>query len=67
MSADKLTLPPIRLVDLPERTKDYLLALCNQDHCSPEEAMKKTLDNAAARAGFIATSAEGAGKLAMQA
>lgn len=52
MSAPKLTLPPIRLADLPEQTKDFILALCNQEHCTPEEALRKTLDLAAARAGF---------------
>lgn len=52
MSANTLTLPPISLSELPERTKDYLLALCNQDNIAPAEAMKKTLDLAAARAGF---------------
>jgi hypothetical protein len=62
MSANKLTLPPISLSELPERTKDYLLALCNQDNIAPAEAMKKTLDLAAMRAGFSPTTpTEGAG------
>lgn len=52
MSTQTLSLPPIALAQLPERTKDFLLALCNQEHCSPEEALKLTLDRAAARAGF---------------
>lgn len=62
MSADHLTLPPISLSELPERTKDYLLALCNQDNIAPAEAMKKTLDLAAMRAGFSPTPTEGAGE-----
>lgn len=55
MSANKLSLPPISLSELPERTKDFLLALCNQDNIAPAEAMKKTLDLAAMRAGFSPT------------
>lgn len=49
-----MTLPPVALSDLSERTKDFLLALCNRDNCSPEQAMKKVLDASAARAGFLA-------------
>ncbi len=64
MSTDKLTLPPIRLADLHERTKDFLLALCNQDHCTPDEALRKVLDLAATRAGF-SPKTEGASKLAL--
>lgn len=66
MSANHLTLPPVPLSSLPERTKDFLLALCNQDNSTPTEALLKTLDLAAARAGFSPkTPTEGAGKLAM--
>ena len=52
MSTPNLTLPPIALSALPERTKDFLIALCNQENIAPEEALKRTLDLAAARAGF---------------
>ena len=52
MSPPYLSLPPIALEDLPESTKDFLLALCNQEDIAPEEAMRRTLDLAAARAGF---------------
>jgi hypothetical protein len=52
MSANHLTLPPIRLDDLPEKTKDFILAFCNQHNVTPREAMKQTLDLAAERAGF---------------
>lgn len=68
MSANHLTLPPVPLSSLPERTKDFLLALCNQDNSTPTEALLKTLDLAAMRAGFSPTPTEGAGaKLALQA
>jgi hypothetical protein len=52
MTTPYLSLPPIALEDLPESTKDFLLALCNQEDIAPEEAMRRTLDLAAARAGF---------------
>lgn len=61
MSANNLTLPPVSLSELPERTKDYLLALCNQDGIAPAEAMKKILFLAATRAGFSPTPTEGVG------
>lgn len=49
-----MTLPPVALSELPERTKDYLIALCNRDGITPAEALKLTLDAAASRAGFMA-------------
>lgn len=49
-----MTLPPVALSELPERTKDYLIALCNRDGITPAAALKLTLDAAAARAGFLA-------------
>lgn len=68
MADNKLTLPPISLSDLPERTKDFLIALCNQDNIAPAEAMKRTLDLAAMRAGFApATPTEGAAVAALAA
>ena len=68
MADNKLTLPPISLSELSERTKDFLLALCNQDNIAPAEAMKKTLDLAAMRAGFTpATQMEGAAVAALAA
>ena len=46
---DDLRLPPIDLAELPERTKDYILALCNvTPRMTPKEAIKSVLDNAAA-------------------
>ena len=42
-----LAVPPIPLSRLPERTKDYLLALANERRCTPVEAVKQTLDAAA--------------------
>lgn len=62
-----MTLPPIALADLPERTKDFILAFCNQHHCTPEEAMKQTLDLAAKRAGFTSTTEALAATLVMKA
>lgn len=53
MNAPTMTLPPIALADLPEKTKDFILALCNRDNITPAEAMKQTLDASAARAGFL--------------
>lgn len=66
MSASTLALPPISLSELPERTKDYIIALCNQKGCTPAQAMKETLDASAARAGFLALppQPEGAGHAA---
>jgi len=64
MSASTLSLPPVPLSTLPERTKDFILALCNRDHCTPEEAMRNTLIATAAQAGFLAlpqAKPEGAG------
>ena len=52
MIASPMSLPPIPLSALPEKTKDYLIAYCHQRGCSFEEAMKQTLDASAARAGF---------------
>lgn len=43
-----LAVPPIPLHKLPEQTKDYLLALSNERECTPVEAVKQTLDAAAA-------------------
>lgn len=54
MSADAMMLPPIPLAALPERTKDFVLALCNQRGCSPAAAIKSILDSSAASAGFLA-------------
>jgi hypothetical protein len=51
-----LRLPPISLSELPEATKDYVIALCNQHRVTPEEALKMILDNAAARSGFAPAS-----------
>lgn len=51
-----MTLPPIPLSALPEQTKDYLIAYCNQHGCSPEQAIKATLDASASAAGFSPTS-----------
>lgn len=46
---DDFRLPPIDLSELPERTKDYLLAVCNTTPgMTPKEAIKSVLDNAAA-------------------
>lgn len=46
---DDLKLPPITLNELPEKTKDYLLALCNASPgMTPRDAIKSVLDNAAA-------------------
>gem|GEM_PF-3408633 len=47
MSASTLSLPPIPLSGLPERTKDYILAFCNQQACTPAEAMVTLLDSSA--------------------
>lgn len=46
MSA-QLALPPIPLAALPERTKDYILGLCNGSGLTPEQAVKRVLDRAA--------------------
>lgn len=68
MSANHFTLPPIRLDDLPEKTKDFILAWCNQHNVTPSEAMRQTLELAAERAGFKpsaltnGTKTEGAGR-----
>lgn len=61
-----MTLPPIALVDLPERTKDFLIALGNRDNVTVAEAMKRVLSASASRAGFLSlpTSPEGAGNVA---
>lgn len=48
----RMTLPPVELSDLPERTKDFLIALCNQENITPAEGLKRVLDTAAQRAGF---------------
>ncbi len=48
----RMTLPPVDLKDLPERTKDFLIALCNQENITPAEGLKRVLDTAAQRAGF---------------
>jgi hypothetical protein len=67
MSANTLALPPIPLADLPERTKDFIIALCNQEGLTPEQAIKRTLDASAMRAGFLAlpqAQPEGAGQAA---
>lgn len=42
-----MTLPPIPLAALPERTKDYILGLCNGSGLTPEQAVKRVLDRAA--------------------
>lgn len=49
----RMTLPPLALCDLPEPTKDYLLALCHQQRLTPEQALKRVLDASAASAGFL--------------
>jgi hypothetical protein len=48
----QLTLPPIALEDLKERTKDYLLAQANKENVSPLQVLKNILDRSATRAGF---------------
>lgn len=49
----KLTLPPIALSDLPESTKDFILASANVGvGKTPIEVIKAILDQAATRAGF---------------
>lgn len=48
-----MTLPPIALVDLPERTKDFLIALGNRDNVTVAEAIKRVLSASASRAGFL--------------
>jgi hypothetical protein len=42
-----VTLPPIRIPDLPEVTKNYLLAVCQTDGLTPEEAIHRVLNEAA--------------------
>lgn len=54
-----LHLPPIRLEDLPGRTKDFVLAFCNQHDCTPRDALKAILDSAAQRAGFPPSNSTG--------
>ena len=48
----RLSLPPIALDELPEGTKDFLLAKANRDGVPPMQALKDTLDRAASKAGF---------------
>jgi len=47
MYMTKLELPPIALSDLPEATKDYILGLCNGSDLTPEEVVRRVLNNAA--------------------
>ena len=42
-----MTLTPIPLAALPERTKDYILGLCNGSGLTPEQAVKRVDDRAA--------------------
>jgi len=46
MSA-QLALPPIALDSLPERTKDFILGICNGSDLTPEEAVRRVLNQAA--------------------
>lgn len=57
----KLSLPPIALSDLPEATKDFLLASANAgEGKTPIQVIKEILDQAATRAGFpVKSSQEG--------
>lgn len=41
-----VTLPPIDVAKLPERTKDFLLAVCQQESITPEEAIHRVLNEA---------------------
>lgn len=49
-----LLLPPIALSDLPESTKDFILAASNTGK-TPAEVIREILDDAADHAGFPAT------------
>jgi hypothetical protein len=42
-----LSLPPIALDSLPERTKDYILGICNGSDLTPEQAVRRVLNQAA--------------------
>ena len=52
LSNTRLTLPPIPLSELPEGTKDYILAKSNQDNVPPMLTIKGVLNRAAKKAGF---------------
>jgi len=45
---DSLTLPPIALSALPERTKDFILGVAGASEVPPQEAIKRVLNRAAA-------------------
>lgn len=42
-----LSLPPIALDSLPEKTKDYILGICNGSDLTPEQAVRRVLNQAA--------------------
>jgi len=56
---DVFAIPPIQLQDLPERTKDYVLARCGQGE-NLREVLREILNDAAREAGFDPAKERGA-------